>query len=595
MIQSGLPLALALVGRELINTLVTALAQPAGAPAGSPHPTEGLTFWLVWGCLLTLSEGLNSGFLGYLRRRLQDELQMAVTLAVMQHASRLALPLLEDATAQARLEQARTTAPTMLGQFVIGSLNLLMQLMEIGAMVVIIHLIEPRFAGLLLLLVLPYLAWQWQLAKMNHQTRANQTLQARWTQYWVTLLTDYRWATEVKLLQLAPMLVQKLQTFFQQFNRENWQLHRRGTVINVAFASAATVMIYLLFAGLIQQVLIGTLTLGDVVVYTSITARLRTGTQGLVLALRGLREATLALDDLQTFFQLGASQAQPEAAVANLWQPTPVQVAANRPCSHPVLADNAVIEFDRVSFTYPGAKTPTLAGLSLRLEPGQTVALVGENGAGKSTLVKLLARLYEPTAGVIRYGGVDVSTLDLAAWQAQIGFVFQQFNRFAATAGENIAYGQWQMLLDQPQAIRAIARLVKADQLIERLPQGYDTLLHRWFNGMDLSMGQWQKLAIARALARTESRLLIFDEPTSSLDVQTEYDLLCQLRKMMTGRTTILISHRFSTLSQADQILVLAGGRLVETGNHAALMTQGGSYATWYALHQEQLNGESRA
>ena len=573
-LQSSLPLGLALVGRELINTLVATLSHAANTLNSSPTASGRLTLWLVLGCLLTLSEVVTSGLQSAQRQRLQDALRLSMTLAVMQHAATLALPLLEDTTAQARLEQARIAAPTMLGQFILGSLGMVTQAVEMIAMIGIIHLIEPRFAGLLLLLALPYVAWQWQLAQMNHQTRARHTLQARWTQYWVTLLTDYRWASEIKLLHLAPMLMQNLQTFFHQVDVENWQLQRRGSIINIAFASTATVTIYLLFAGMLQRVLTGALTLGDVAIYTSITARLRTGTQNLVLALRTLREATLALEDLQAFLQIGSAQPQPGM--------------------QPVPDSNAVIEFDQVSFTYPGAQTPALTDLSLRLEPGQTVAIVGENGAGKSTLVKLLARLYEPTSGVIRYGGVDLRTLDVAAWQAQIGFVFQQFNRYAATASENIAYGNWQTLLTEPHTVRALARLVNMDQVIAQLPQGYDTLLHRWFNGVDLSMGQWQKLAIARTLARRESRLLILDEPTSSLDIQTEHDLLRCLRKMAVGRITLLISHRLSTLSLADQILVLEGGRLVETGSHAALLAQGGRYATWYTLQQAEISGGQR-
>jgi ATP-binding cassette subfamily B protein len=197
--------------------------------------------------------------------------------------------------------------------------------------------------------------------------------------------------------------------------------------------------------------------------------------------------------------------------------------------------------------------------------------------------------LYVPTTGVIRVDGVDLRTIDPAVWQAQIGFVFQRFSPYEATVRENIAYGNWPYLSQHPAEVEALAQQAQVDGWVKGLPEGYETLLGRHFAKRDLSVGQWQKLALARGIARTAARLLILDEPSASLDARAEYELFSRFREAASERTTLLISHRFSTISMADRILVLEKGRLVECGSHSVLLGQGGQYATLYRLHQQQM------
>ena len=221
------------------------------------------------------------------------------------------------------------------------------------------------------------------------------------------------------------------------------------------------------------------------------------------------------------------------------------------------------------------------------------MALVGENGSGKTTLAKLIAGLYTPDRGRILLDGRDITEIDPGSLHRQIAFIFQSFSRYEATAADNIAYGDWEHILGDRTRVEEIARAAGVHDMVAAMPAGYDTLLGRSFGAHDLAGGQWQKLAVARAFARP-ARLLILDEPTAAHDARAEYELFVRARELAHGRTTLLISHRFSTLSMADRILVMHEGQIVEQGTHDELMEHAGRYSELYGLHQRQMASSYR-
>ncbi|HCH63493.1 MAG TPA: ABC transporter permease, partial [Deltaproteobacteria bacterium] len=232
----------------------------------------------------------------------------------------------------------------------------------------------------------------------------------------------------------------------------------------------------------------------------------------------------------------------------------------------------------------PGATEPALDGLTLHIPPGRKLALVGHNGSGKTTLIKLLTGLYRPSSGTIRIDGRPLQEWDRVALHARVGVIFQDFVRYQFKVGDNIGVGDLKRM-DDPAQRAAAAEKGMARTFIEAMPQSYDTQLGRWFkDGRELSGGQWQKIALSRAFMREEANILVLDEPTSAMDAEAEAEIFSRVQSLAEDKLAILISHRFSTVRMADEIVVLAQGRIVEQGDHATLMEQDGQYAHLFSL-----------
>jgi ATP-binding cassette subfamily B protein len=564
-ITSVVPAGLLLVSRALVNNIVAAIKGP-GLNA------EKILTLLFLGGGLTILQAVASFAQDYALSRLSDELNLQVTIDIVEHSTKLAVPQFEDPGLQDVMERAQQNPAAHLSTFLTQTLGALTTILQMVSIVAILLAIEPLVGLILLPAAPPYLIYQWRLATGHYTKERDRATKRRWSRYFVSRVTSQELVPEVKILDLGPVLIGRFKELMQEFRDHDQKYYLGGFVGSAIFAVVTTALLYALFGRIAFAAAAGAYTVGDVAVFGGAMIRLRSVLESVITSVTRSFEHVLYITNLREFLDL-----EPEVRAG--------QDSLRRPV-------RGEIEVSDLWFTYPGSSRAVLKGLTFSIRPGETVAIVGPNGAGKTTLVKLIAHLYEPDSGSIRFDGADVRSLSNEELYSQIGFVFQQFGRYEATAAENIAYGDWRRLLQNREKIEEIARRADVHQLVSELPQGYDTMLGRMFGEHTLSGGQWQLIALARAFARDAS-LLILDEPTSNLDARSEYQVFSRFRELAQGRTTILISHRFSTVSMADRIIVLEQGEIVEGGTHTELLERGGTYAALYHLHLRQLGGET--
>ncbi len=409
--------------------------------------------------------------------------------------------------------------------------------------------------------------YRWEIRRSATERRAN---------YLSWLLTNETLAKEVRILELGPRLMDRFRELRALLRGEKIELSRERTREELAAQAVVTLAALGAFLIIASRTYEGTITVGSLVMYLGAVQKGK-GTMGSLFdGLGTLYENNLFLSLLDDFLEVEAEVRAPD-------DPEPVP----RPVREGVA-------LEEVTFRYPGSSRPLLEDVSLRIRPGEAVALVGPNGAGKSTIVKLLCRLYDPVEGRITLDGFDIRRFRPEEYRRALAVVFQDFGRYHFTARENIRIGD---VRREPGGdwVEEAARTAGADGFLRELREGYETVLGRLFeDGEELSIGEWQKVALARMFA-SDADLLVVDEPTSALDADAEAELFGTLQRLLTDRAALLISHRFSTVRMADRIYVLDDGRIVEQGTHRELLRREGLYARMFHLQAAPYLGEEPA
>ncbi len=557
-LQFGAALGLAgqvLVGRELLSRILD-------LEAGSS--IRGVLPWLV------ALAGL--GVLVAFANMARSEQQRLLTELVARHAvdqvlevsTAVELLTYDSPAFHNRLQRARVNAAGRPAQMASGVIGIMSALVTIAGLAGALVLLEPLFLAIVMLAYVPLWIATTRASKVVYQFTVEQTERDRRREYLSFLLTRKEEAAELRAFGLAKPLRRRYEALYAERIAELRNVVRRRLRLGLAGGFVTSVLTGGCIAILVVFISSGRLGLADAGAAAGALVLLAQRLQILAGASGSLYESSLFIEDFTTFVD-----AMP---VLRRQRPTGVPPT-----------DFEVLRVEDVSFTYPSRSQPALDQVTLEIRRGQVVALVGANGSGKTTLAKVLANLYAPSSGSVRWDGVDLAGYDPELVRSSIGVIFQDFVKYMLSSRENVAAGRWERIDDLDAVIEAAQRAAAHDFLVDP-EHGYEAPLGtQFFGGSDLSVGQWQRVALARAFFR-DAPFLILDEPTAALDPRSEADLFEKIRRLYSDRTVLLISHRFSSVRSADRIYVLDGGRIVEQGSHDELMAAGRLYAELFTL-----------
>jgi len=551
------PLGLLWITKLIIDGIVHAV---------STHQPVPQRFWWLVGAefaLAVVNSVINRG-VDFLDSLLADKYMRHVSVRVMQHAAELDLLAYENPLFYDRLERARVQATDRLGM--IQSIGrLIQQVITAVLMSVSIMVYSPWLMLLLVIGIIPAFLGETHFAFLGYAKNFRQTPIRRQLDYLRQLGGSKEAAKELKLFGLSGFLTRRFAHLSDQIYSQDVSLARRRFRAGSFLSVLGTMGYYSAYVFVIWRTIQGVLTIGTLTFLAGAIQQASLGIQQAFSTLSSIADQALFLTDLLAFFEM---------------QPTIRSKPNALPAPRPIMRG---FEFRNVSFRYPGNDRLILNRLNFDLRPGERVALIGENGEGKTTIVKLLTRLYDPTEGQILLDGIDLREYDLEDLYREIGVIFQDFMRFEMTSRENIAVGRIEEIRNL-ELVRRAAEKSLADEVIAGLPGGYEQMLGRRFDGgVDLSGGEWQKLALARAYLR-DAQLLILDEPTAALDARSEFQVFHRFAELTAGKMALFISHRFSTVRMADRIVVLENGKIAEEGSHEQLASLGGRYAEMFEM-----------
>ncbi len=553
-----LPGAIAYVGKLIVDAVI----QASNSGLKSDR-ILALSYVALEALLVALLNGTQRG-LAVCQSLLRVLLGQKVNVLILEKALTLDIAYFEDSEFYDLMNQARREASTRPLSLVSRTFKLIQDtlslitygglLLQFSLWAVVVlsvagipaFIAETRFAGE------AFRLFRWRSPETRQQT------------YLETLIAREDYAKEVKLYQLGKILLTRYQEIFHRLYGEDRNLTIRRGFWGYLLGLLSTATFYLAYTWIVLETIGGKISLGDMTMYLIVFRQGQSTFSSGLSGVGGMYEDNLYLSNLYKFLEQNVPKPKGKATKG--------------------LIANDGVRFENVSFSYPGSQKPALQGISLHLKPGQKLAIVGENGSGKTTLIKLLTRLYAPSSGRILLDGLDLQAWDITALHRRYAVIFQDFVRYQFTVGENVGVGDVEHLQDQSRwEIAADKGMAKP--VIESMPAGFQTQLGRWFkSGVELSGGEWQKIALSRAFMGTDTDILVLDEPTAAMDAEAEFQIFNHLRTITKNQIVILISHRFSTVRMADTIVVLAGGVVIEQGTHEELLKAEGRYARLFSL-----------
>ena len=591
-VAAALPPFVAFVGKLIIDAVIAAHAA-VGAEREVALARAVRLVALELGAVVAIA-GCER-LLGLVRQIVGLRLGIDINVRILEKALQLSLRHFENAEFYDKLTRARREASTRPLSLIQSNFQVVRGALTLAGYIALLLGFSPWMALALLVATVPAFVAEARFSGAAFRLRNWRSPDARRLTYLEYVLANDEHAKEVKLFGLGPVLLQRYRTLAETFFHDDKRLAIRRAGWGYALSLVSTAVFYVCYALIVAATVRGRLSLGEMTLYLVAFRQGQQSFQSVLVALGGMYEDTLYLSNMFDYFAIPTGEADGESAGAT--RDTGASVA------RPALRVEEGLRFEGVGFRYPvsapegGDKVAgaaradgeaagkwALRGVDVFIPKGQSLALVGENGAGKTTFIKLLANLYQPTEGRILLDGRDLRDWDQAALRRRIGVIFQDFNQYQLALRENVAFGSVEHADDELRVGRAVEQ-GGARELVAGLAKGLDTQLGRWFaSGVELSGGQWQKVALARAFMRDDADILILDEPTAALDAEAEHAVFQRFRALAAGRTTILISHRFPTVRMADRILVLEAGRVVEDGSHAQLLAAGARYAYLFKL-----------